>query len=425
MFVEKQDTRYRMLGLFAKALHFSFLWGACGSPSAMQSYAMYDQAQPMMMDGRSAEYNQQKMAALREVANRAKAVSSQLSAMQLRRAERLEASPNELNVQRLPAWFTGQDRPMNAQRGMERDEMSMIQQGMQTAPSMPQPPMQEAQYLNQKLQNMQSDLLQERSSQAALHAENSKLKEELASWMSAGKQVAAREANVIGLLEKARANRTAAVSKQQAHHNLAYPFVSLWMMLYVVIIVLVIAVLLRCSFKGDGSSKSPPIQSVFGAVSRYMNKNYVLEISEIQVALPGTVLCGDIGMTLQVGRGERKYATKTIEVGESSNSFLKFRDVLPFKVKSSDGACIFSIVDKDFACDRIAHVDVAAKELLALAHRPHGEYVRFNLTLQGLRPTHVSKTEAYIAMRLKDVTKMPTGSAILGKRAKESDSLMA
>lgn len=419
-----------MPGLFAKALHFSFLLGACGSPSAMQSYGMYDQVNPPMMDGRpTTGYTQQKMAALREVANRAKAVSSQISALQRRRADRFEASASDLDVQRLPSWFTGQDRSMNMQRGMERDEMSMIQQGLRTVPSvpsMPQSPMQEAEFLNQKLHSMQSELSSEHSSQVALHAENNKLKEELATWMSAGKQVAAREANVIGLLEKARANRTAAVTKQQAHHNLAYPFVHIWMILYVVLFVLVIAVFLRCALKSDSSTKSPQLQSVFGAVSRYMDKNCVLEISEIQVALPGTVLCGDIGMTLQVGRGDqRKYATKTIEVGESGNALLKFRDVLPFKVRSSDGPCIFSVVDKDFACDRIAHVDVAAKELLALAHRPHGEYVRFNLSLQGLRPTNINKTEAYLAMRLRDVTKTPTGNAVLAKRAKETDSLMA
>lgn len=359
----------------------------------------------MIMGSQPTEYHAgSKVAALREVANHAKVVRNQILAMRRQRTERLDASPTGLSMQTLPATFTDPD--------------TSISRSTQAVPSVPQTPAQaqEAGYLNGKLQKMQMEMIAERASQAALLTENNKLREELATRFRAGKQDAQHEANV-NLLERSHANQTVAVTEQQSQKTVALPLIHIWLILCLVILMLIVF-LLQQSCKGDGKSRPLPAQSVLGAVSHFMNRNYVLEISEIQVALPGKILCGDIAMTLQVGKGDqRKYATKPIEVNESNNAFLKFRDVLHFKAKSVDGPCVFSVVDRDFPSDRMAYVDVAAKELLALAHRPHGEYVRFPLTLQGMRPVPGCKNEAYLAMRLRDASKTPTGRAILTKRS--------
>lgn len=232
-----------------------------------------------------------------------------------------------------------------------------------------------------------------------LAAEASNLMKELELWRTAGPLLASREKQALQLIQQARQETT--VNQVTASTLMSRP-----MLLGCQFVALAAVILAVCAHSFSCCKIPVPRAPSTWLKSTVCCKRarramgfdgFVLEISEIQVSLPGLMVEGDLCVTLDVGGKE--LCSRSAEVFDSK--LVRFKDKFLVRVKPGDGMCMIGVIDRDSMTNaKVAHAQIPAGELLRMAHRPHGEYCSFRLT--GPAGT---RERPQIAMRVVDVSK--------------------
>lgn len=241
------------------------------------------------------------------------------------------------------------------------------------------------------------------AARAALEREHESLLQELQGWRATGARVLERESSLLEHVRRVPPPGAPASGRAA--------------MLSVLPVVLLVALLLSAGValatRNAAASKSMAA-STEPILRRLGVGAYTVDVSELQVYVPGIPASCEVCVKLRLGESGKGLRSKPGEsVAESPT--LSVQGGFHVTVKASDGPCVLSVVDRDKSSgagiECLGRLELSAGELVRMARRVNGqEFFRFDLgasvtpPLSGDDSSTKALVQPYIAMRIRDVT---------------------
>lgn len=266
------------------------------------------------------------------------------------------------------------------------------------------------------------------SATAALESEHKSLLQELQGWRASGARVLERENS---LLEHVRHVSPPAIAPAGGRTAI---------LLSALPVVLLVALLLTAGIalatRNAAASKSMAASTGRGAaqvtkpiLQRLGVGAYTVDISELQVYMPGAPASSEVCVKLRLGESGKGLRSKPGESVAESPA-LSIQGGFHVTVKASDGPCVLSVVDRNKSSgsgiESLGRLELSAGELVRMARRVNGqEFFRFELScphnqllpmenaghelppVASMSATDSSTERAiqpYVAMRIRDIT---------------------
>jgi len=287
-----------------------------------------------------------------------------------------------------------------------------------------------------EIMHLEKQLAASKAAVAVLDTERESLRQELEGWKTSGAKVLEREHSLLEHVQRAAPSSSLAGGHAPLLH--ALPLVLFFALLSAA------AALAMRGAEWPMSMMAPSKQAAAQVTKPFLRRlgvgAYTVDVSELQVYVPGAPASSEVCVKLRLGDGGKGLRSKP---GESlaESPALAVRSGFHVTVKASDGPCIFSVIDRNKSSTNgianFGRLELSAGELVRMARCASGqEFYRFALSSavtpppasESLLSTEAKKSAAddvsveapvqpYIAMRIKDVTGKAQAASTTGARS--------